>query len=346
MNLKDFDFQGVLSTTLGSLALLSLLLWILNSFSWITFLSNKWYFALTFGFATGWLISFLSMYKKNSFIFNFDWVSIVVLIFFVGSIINSYFSHSIYAFFTIKYLYYYYLFSILTFILFLYFYVDWRFIESKEKSLLLLTHKKYINSKNKSFKLLTYILFSLEFFLIFITSNVKLLFLFTYRKSVQNKEKVILLLVYVLFIFELIFVPKLYSIEWAFVLFIVVAILFYLFKIDSRFLILPALLLLWYCPFLLMYKQSVLAEKVAVFVYYFLVVGVILQIFEKNLNLEIDYLKKIIFDKWVLIVGIVFVLLSLVLIFLFKYINPLITASCLYLGTTLLILFLSKYVID
>jgi len=72
----------------------------------------------------------------------------------------------------------------------------------------------------------------------------------------------------------------LYSVEWAFLGFVAGAVIFYDSKIDSRFLILPALLLLGYIPFLLIGKQNALAEIIAIYVYYFLVVGVGLQLVE------------------------------------------------------------------
>lgn len=70
------------------------------------------------------------------------------------------------------------------------------------------------------------------------------------------------------------------SVEWEFLFFIAAAILFWIFKIDSRILILPAILTLAFIPFLLINKLESLAETLAIYVYYLLVVGVILQIIE------------------------------------------------------------------
>ena len=102
---------------------------------------------------------------------------------------------------------------------------------------------------------------------------------------------VIFSLVFVFLIVNIILSNFFYSIEWAFVMFIVVGILFYLFKIDSRFFILSAIMFLGYCPFLLILKLDVLAEIVAVYVYYFLVVGIILQFIEsiKDREFDIDF---------------------------------------------------------
>jgi len=97
-----------------------------------------------------------------------------------------------------------------------------------------------------------------------------------------------------------------YSIEWAFLGFMIAAVLFYDFKIDSRFLILPALLLLGYIPFLLMGAQKEIAETTAIYVYYFLVAGVVLQIIEhvKKIENSIDFdkiIKKLIYRiNWII----------------------------------------------
>jgi len=100
-----------------------------------------------------------------------------------------------------------------------------------------------------------------------------------------------IILLYILISVNMYFGTKLYSIELAFVGFIILAIIFYLLKIDSRFLILPALLLLSFVPFLLTIKYSVLAENLAIYVYYFLVVGVIMQFVEvmKKKEPKIDF---------------------------------------------------------
>lgn len=102
----------------------------------------------------------------------------------------------------------------------------------------------------------------------------------------------VLIFIYLLLVINMIFSQRqYYSVEWAFLGFVIATIVFYDFKIDSRFLILPALLLLGYIPFLLIGQFNVLAELVAIYVYYFLVVGVILQLFEyrNNQDLNIDF---------------------------------------------------------
>ncbi|MEK6800968.1 MAG: hypothetical protein AABY05_03470 [Nanoarchaeota archaeon] len=94
------------------------------------------------------------------------------------------------------------------------------------------------------------------------------------------KPQIILLFCYITIIINMLLGERFYSLEWAFLGFILISIIFYLVKIDSRFLIFPALLLLITLPFLLLFKQQAIAETIAVYVYYFLVVGVILQIIE------------------------------------------------------------------
>lgn len=111
---------------------------------------------------------------------------------------------------------------------------------------------------------------------------------------------------YTLIIANMLLSPKIYSLEWAFLGFLVIVVIFYDFKIDSRFLILPALLLLGYIPFLLIGAQKEIAETIAVFVYYFLVVGVVLQIIEhvKKIenSLDFDRIMKEIIKKtnWII----------------------------------------------
>jgi hypothetical protein len=132
-----------------------------------------------------------------------------------------------------------------------------------------------------------------------------------YYKSVTRiKPEIILFLGYLILIINMFLATKVYSLEWAFLGFIIVIVLFYDFKIDSRFLILPALLLLGYIPFLLIGVQKEIAESIAVFVYYFLVVGVVLQIIEhvKKIENSIDFdriiIKIINNTKWIILITI------------------------------------------
>jgi len=86
-----------------------------------------------------------------------------------------------------------------------------------------------------------------------------------------------------------------YSIEWSFIVFILSMIAFIIYKIDTRFLIFPAILLLGYAPFLLIAKQDILAENIAIYAYYFLVVGVIGQFIEytKGTRNSLDFGKSL-----------------------------------------------------
>ena len=111
----------------------------------------------------------------------------------------------------------------------------------------------------------------------------------------------ILIIGYILLVLNMVLQGNYYSVEWALLGFILVTTLFYDSKIDSRFLILPALILLGYLPFLLIGAQKELAEKIAVYVYYFLVVGVVLQIIEYKQktvhSLDFNSLIKTIINK-------------------------------------------------
>jgi hypothetical protein len=113
-----------------------------------------------------------------------------------------------------------------------------------------------------------------------------------YNKSIHKiNPYLILCLGYLILIINMVLATRVYSVEWAFLGFFIMTIVFYDFKIDSRFLILPALILLGYVPFLLIGKLNPLAETIAIYVYYFLVVGVGLQIFEhiKEIRNSIDF---------------------------------------------------------
>ncbi|MEK6859897.1 MAG: hypothetical protein AABX54_03715 [Nanoarchaeota archaeon] len=113
-----------------------------------------------------------------------------------------------------------------------------------------------------------------------------------YEKSLNKASReTILFFVYLLLMINMYLGIKVYSIEWAFLGFIIAIVIFYDAKIDSRFLILPALLLLGYVPFLLIAKFNSLAETIAIYVYYFLVSGVGLQLIEhmKEINNSLDF---------------------------------------------------------
>jgi len=118
----------------------------------------------------------------------------------------------------------------------------------------------------------------------------------TYEKLIVKINPIFLMtLIYVFLIINMYLSNGVYSVEWAFLGFVIAAIIFYDARIDSRFLILPALLLLGYVPFLLIAKQNAISETIAIYVYYFLVVGVGLQLteyFTKNNN----YLD---FESWI-----------------------------------------------
>jgi hypothetical protein len=146
-------------------------------------------------------------------------------------------------------------------------------------------------SSNASFLIFTIFLFilSLIFFVILFAYK-------AYEKSTGFINPLLALaLSYALIVVNMLLSPRVYSPEWAFLGFLVIAVVFYDFKIDSRFLILPALFLLGYIPFLLIGAQKEIAETVAVYVYYFLVVGVALQIIEyyKQTKSSVDFSKFI-----------------------------------------------------
>ena len=66
------------------------------------------------------------------------------------------------------------------------------------------------------------------------------------------------------------------TIGWVFLFFLLCAGMFYFFRIDSRFLILTAAILLLLCPFLLIYGLDKLAEIISLYFFYFLVLSLAL----------------------------------------------------------------------
>jgi hypothetical protein len=74
------------------------------------------------------------------------------------------------------------------------------------------------------------------------------------------------------------------SYELLLIPFLISAVLFFMFRIDSRFFILFALAMLWLAPFLLVYKLQDAAEAASIYAYYALVMGVVLQLIEFKLD--------------------------------------------------------------
>ena len=149
-----------------------------------------------------------------------------------------------------------------------------------------------------------------------------ILFFKGYEKSLEKTNPVkIVGIVYILLLINMYLGSFLYSVEWAFLGFVVAAVVFYDARTDSRFLIFPALLLLGYIPFLLIGGQNPIAETIAIYVYYFLVVGVFLQVVEhlkesKNSVGFDNLIKKMIYNQYLteilIFAGIVSVLLIII----------------------------------
>lgn len=141
-----------------------------------------------------------------------------------------------------------------------------------------------------------------------------------------------------------------YTIEWAALPFLAAAAIFFFSRVDSRFLILPAILLLSYCPFLLVYGLEALAEDIAIFVYYFLVFGVLLQFLELRLSrgivADFSVLGRLVDSREMLYLSVFFFLMFNIAFFFFPF-RMLMKASFLWLGSASFIIFLlSRYVID
>ena len=106
-----------------------------------------------------------------------------------------------------------------------------------------------------------------------------------YERSIDKvKKRNALLAAYLILTLNIIIGTRYYSVEWAALAFLLCSVVFYDLRIDSRFMILPALLLLGYVPFLLIGEFEKIAELAAIYVYYFLVAGVALQVIEHAKN--------------------------------------------------------------
>ncbi len=134
------------------------------------------------------------------------------------------------------------------------------------------------------------------------------------RSVVKTHPALLIFIVYALLTINIILGMKVYSPEWAFLGFIIATVIIYDSRMDSRFLILPALLLLAYIPFLLIGKFNTLAENIAIYVYYFLVCGIVLQVIEhiKHITNTVSFdefakgaLKELDWIKAVVITGII-----------------------------------------
>ncbi|MEI6058684.1 MAG: hypothetical protein WCP89_02835 [archaeon] len=164
-------------------------------------------------------------------------------------------------------------------------------------------------TKNSFVAFLSFILLILVVFAIMMITQTEY-----YKSLYRTNPSNILIIGYCLLAINIALQQRFYSVEWAFLGVILVTMIFYDFKIDSRFLILPALLLLGYVPFLLIGKQNAFAELLAIYVYYFLVVGVVLQIIEnvKEIGTRLDFewsmketLRKVTWNSVLMILGVI-----------------------------------------
>lgn len=96
--------------------------------------------------------------------------------------------------------------------------------------------------------------------------------------TIQKQPKKVLIVIVVFFILQTIF-----SIEGA--LFLSIFLLFFLLKWNFQVFFIWGVMVLMFCPFLLIFKQEVFAEQAAIYAYYFLFMGTVLHIislFKKN----------------------------------------------------------------
>ncbi len=95
----------------------------------------------------------------------------------------------------------------------------------------------------------------------------------------------IMLLIFMLFYLALHYLP-------AFLLFSLLLLIFFILKIDSRFFILAAILHLWFAPFMLIINNKEIANQTAIYAYYYLIIGVLYQFFEKKPKLNLEFFLK------------------------------------------------------
>lgn len=112
------------------------------------------------------------------------------------------------------------------------------------------------------------------------------------KKKLTGRLLSILFYSYLLLIIGMFLGVKVFPISWVFILFIVSAVVFYKFKIDPRFLIIPAIPLLALCPLLLIAGKDVLANSIAIYAFYFLIIGLSLQFIEMVRKRTPDFSNK------------------------------------------------------
>lgn len=102
----------------------------------------------------------------------------------------------------------------------------------------------------------------------------------TYWVAIKNAFRFIIKHWMKSLIIVLVFTSLVYFISWTAAFFFSFFLAFLLMKLDSRVPIGFALVCLIACPFILLFHYQLLADKFAIWAYYFLVIGVVLQIIE------------------------------------------------------------------
>ncbi|GEM_PF-6687128 len=121
-----------------------------------------------------------------------------------------------------------------------------------------------------------------------------------YKKYIYNLPKVnILIGVYILLIINIIIIQIMDNIELGIIGFIIGAIIISYFRIDSRFLVLPVIILLGFNLFLTLKKEDKLIEIITIYTFYFLIgcAIVIAREIKENKSLELYFEKS--FEKFI-----------------------------------------------
>lgn len=138
------------------------------------------------------------------------------------------------------------------------------------------------------------------------------------------------------------------TINKIFFFFVISGILFYFFRIDSTYLTFPGILLLWFCPFLIIYKLNTLGVYASIYAYYFFISSIVLQLLESKAGYrKIIYFsstKNIFFSRKMLYGNMacaVFFIVSSIF-----DLSSIIKATTIYLSITFLLIYNCQFLFD
>ncbi|MDP2925337.1 MAG: hypothetical protein Q8N99_03120 [Nanoarchaeota archaeon] len=155
-----------------------------------------------------------------------------------------------------------------------------------------------------------------------------------------------LFLAYLVLVIITSFSNKFLNVNWIFLGFLFTLIIIYDSKINPGFIFISALLLIGYIPFLLIAKEYMIVKNISLYIFYFILIGIIIQIItEKNKGkYELDF-KDFIFNdhkKDIKAFLLLTIFLTLIIMIIDSFYSiELIKTSFIYL----MIIFFSLYII-